>query len=57
MFILLSSLRYKCLSILLAGDINDEADIVNCDAGNIKRILMTNEVYNHYLKYGNERNS
>ena len=42
---------------LPAGDINDEADIVNCDAGNIKRILMTNEVYNHYLKYGNERNS
>ena len=42
---------------LLARHINDESDIVKCDAGNIKRILMTNEVYNHYLKYGNESNS
>ena len=35
---------------------DDEGNIVNCDAGNIKRILMANEVDNHYLICPNKTN-
>ena len=47
----------KVPQYLLTGDLNDEADIVQSNAGNIKRILMSNEVYEHYLICANQSNS
>ena len=49
--------KFPVSQYLPAGDINDEADIVNCDPGNIQLILMTKEIYKHYLISPNQSNS